>query len=376
MSCVERLDAPLLKVGRQAAAALAQSFGLVLGEARGYRHDLISARTAHAGDPDVDVAECCAGRTGLGIDAPIQARGVFPTALPSEAALAPKQHNEINLARGWAQENYASFEEHRDAAMAEVRRLVQVGFLEGLGRSWLAVTERWPKAGCTRFACLVKTAGETTKGASWTRGAPASTGLPRPRGGWCCRGPGMSCATRLCSRAPPRRASKRSRQTSGVPSSHWASAAMSGGTASSPMARGISHTQEFPLICGQPSSFGAVSQRGSRVSPRPCASMPIHRRPHRHQCRRGSRPHASLRARSRRLGRGTRPSQDPGLPRTRMVRGLLRLGLGGRLSVLLTQERLRRAHGLVPGVQQLAGVLSWMATVVVRLKPFVRPLRA
>ena len=39
-------------------------------------------------------------------------------------------------------------------------------------------------------------------------------------------------------------------------------------------------------------------------------------------------------------------------------------------------SRLRRARGLVQGVQQLAGLLSWMATVVPRLRPFVRPLWA
>lgn len=159
-ACAERLEAPLLEAGSQAAGALARGFGLALGEAHGYRHDLIAAITANTGDPDVDVAERCAGRTPLGIGAPIHARRVFATAPPSEAALAPKQHYETNLVRSWA---HACFEEHREAPITELQRLVRVGFLENLGQPWGAVAQRWPNAVCTRLACLVKAAGETTK---------------------------------------------------------------------------------------------------------------------------------------------------------------------------------------------------------------------
>ena len=123
----------------------------------GYYADLVRCITSRAADPDTDVSEWMSGRTPLGVHAAVQPRGVFPEALPGSAALAAKEFYELNLRKGWKHSNYASFEEHRGVAQAEVRRLMEAGFLERIGPAWSEVVARWPDAVCTRLACLVRT---------------------------------------------------------------------------------------------------------------------------------------------------------------------------------------------------------------------------
>ncbi len=138
---------------RAAAAFGTSSTALSTG---GYCAGLVRAITAAAKDPDTDVADWMEGRTPLGVNATIQPRGIFPGAPPGAAALAAKEFYDLNLRRGWKHANYASFQDHLELARSEVGRLVAKGFLEKIGPSWAAVTARWPDAICTRLACLVK----------------------------------------------------------------------------------------------------------------------------------------------------------------------------------------------------------------------------
>jgi hypothetical protein len=138
---------------RAAAAFGARSVKLSAG---GYCADLVRAITAKAADPDIDVAGWMEGHTPLGVNATVQPRGVFPGAPPGAAALAAKEFYDLNLRKGWKHSNYASFDDHKVLAHGEVERLTKAGFLERIGPAWSTVTARWPNAICTRLACLVR----------------------------------------------------------------------------------------------------------------------------------------------------------------------------------------------------------------------------
>ena len=90
---------------------------------------LLEALVRVSGDPDTSVPSWLAGSTPLGIELPIQTHGIFPTLTPEESTNLVKRYapptvmdNEFT--------NYASYIECQDAAVEELNREEQAGFVE------------------------------------------------------------------------------------------------------------------------------------------------------------------------------------------------------------------------------------------------------
>ena len=149
---------------RKYLAAQAEATAMELAEALGDkgaveegpiggRWKLMKMITEAAEDPDADVAEWLAGRTPLGIERPIEPRGIFPQCTETEAQRASAGYFEERTSPEVAG-NYVSFKEHGPLAREELKRLLDEGHLERIG-NWEQVRHRWPKALATKLAVLV-----------------------------------------------------------------------------------------------------------------------------------------------------------------------------------------------------------------------------
>ena len=126
----------------------------------GYRHKAVAAFMASSGDPEVDIADELGGQTPFGISQKLRARGVFPRTDPPaskwESLKYYFKHKGFPPGMDTEDFNYGSFSEYRSEARAEIKRLVELGLLEPVGKEWTQVKARWPQAIPTKSAVLVK----------------------------------------------------------------------------------------------------------------------------------------------------------------------------------------------------------------------------
>lgn len=156
----EAAHALLAQVGEAAAKQLAITTGkpdswMAQGPT-GWRHALLDAICQATGDPDKEISKWFAGNTPLGINKPIPNAGVFPKASPTQAQRESAEFLAKLGDRVEVDQNYASFRQYRQESAIELQRLVKEGHLEVIG-SWQDVQARWPDARATKIATLVKT---------------------------------------------------------------------------------------------------------------------------------------------------------------------------------------------------------------------------
>lgn len=148
----------LKELGEKCAAALAKITGTQdwsdLGPT-GWRWRLMKDVGMEAADPDSDIPEWFGKGTPLGINEPIQPKGIYPSAPPSKAQAESAEYLAQLGEQVEVDRNYASFHQHIQESAVELERLMREGHIERIG-SWAEVKARWPHARATKLATLVK----------------------------------------------------------------------------------------------------------------------------------------------------------------------------------------------------------------------------
>jgi hypothetical protein len=279
-------------------------------------------------------------------------------------------------------------------AHGEVERLAKAGFLERSGPAWSTVTARWPNAICTRLACLVRPgAGGALKirlivdmrrsGVNGIAKITERIVLPRP-------GDAVE-AIRHCMGADSRGELMKADFADAFPSLGVLEAERGMVVVTDGVEyfayRGVPFGLRPAVVIWGASGRMAV-EMCSGLHLRPRQACHVRGQPPHCGCRQPSRPYEGLRAHSAHLGccRCTRVVEED-LPwcMTRVVRHRVLIEPDrirttievNRIHAVKTEIlRMLAAKGIVTRVQQLAGLLSWVAGIVPRLRPFVRPLWA
>ena len=121
------LDAVRHVSGRTPVCSLASQCSL---PDHGLQAELLAALVAAAQDPDVSVPEWAQGKTPLGISMPILSHGIFPS-LESrdEVSTMHEDDSEIYSSLQSSFRNYASFQDYKEAAEAELAKEAAKGYL-------------------------------------------------------------------------------------------------------------------------------------------------------------------------------------------------------------------------------------------------------
>jgi hypothetical protein len=155
---VAKAQTLLERLGAKSAAEIAQITNttdwMEVGATK-WRWRLMKAVSEATADPDQDVPEWFGKGTPLGINEPIKSRGIYPLAPPTKAQMESAEYLAQLGSHVEVDRNYASFHQHIQESAEELDRLLAEGHIERIG-SWTDVKGRWPDARATKLATLVK----------------------------------------------------------------------------------------------------------------------------------------------------------------------------------------------------------------------------
>jgi hypothetical protein len=155
---VAKAQTLLERLGAKSAAEIAQITNttdwMEVGATK-WRWRLMKAVGEATADPDQDVPEWFGKGTPLGINEPIKSRGIYPLAPPTKAQMESAEYLAQLGSHVEVDRNYASFHQHIQESAEELDRLLAEGHIERIG-SWTDVKDRWPDARATKLATLVK----------------------------------------------------------------------------------------------------------------------------------------------------------------------------------------------------------------------------
>ena len=145
----------VVELAREVRTKLCDEFQIAQGPETALQGRLIAELAARLGDPDSPVKEWLRrGTVPLGIQAPIVAGGVFPSADP----VYPEVDTDLNF---WL-ENYATFSEHQEGAEEILERERAAGWLEW-SRSRKVLEDRYGPITQNRIGAIAKLKGGKQK---------------------------------------------------------------------------------------------------------------------------------------------------------------------------------------------------------------------